>query len=89
MLVGRTKKAERKAPMNRLDRRAPMSGPAEIEYLDGDFRIVKPGAYVICAATGAQIPIEDLRYWNVDRQEPYAGPEAKAVRLRQLGEIKG
>ncbi len=75
--------------MNRLDRRPPIAGPAEIEYLDGDFRIVKPGAYVLCAATGAQIPIEDLRYWSVDRQEPYAGPEAKAARLRQLGEIKG
>jgi hypothetical protein len=75
--------------MNRLDRRTPMAGPAEIEYLDGDYRLLKPGAYVICAATGAQIPVEDLRYWNVDRQEPYAGPEAKAARLRQLGEIKG
>jgi hypothetical protein len=84
MLVGQSERAERKARMNRLDRRTPMTGPAEIEYLDGDFRIVKPGAYVLCAATGAQIPIEDLRYWNVDRQEPYAGPEAKAARLRQL-----
>ena len=73
--------------MNRLDRRAALGGPAEIEYLDGDFRIKKPGAYVICAATGVQIPVEDLRYWNVDRQEPYAGPEAKIVRLRQLGEL--
>jgi hypothetical protein len=73
--------------MNRIDRRVPLSGPAEIEYLDGDFRIRRPGAYVVCAATGAHIPVEELRYWNVDRQEPYAGPEAKLLRLRQLGEL--
>ncbi len=72
--------------MNRMDRRVALVGPAEIEYLDGDFRIKKPGAFVICAATGAQIAVEDLRYWNVDRQEPYAGPEAKLLRLKQLGE---
>jgi hypothetical protein len=75
--------------MNRMDRRVPLSGPAEIEYLDGDFKIRKPGAYVVCAATGARIPIEELRYWNVDRQEAYAGPEAKMLRLRQLGEAPG
>jgi hypothetical protein len=73
--------------MNRIDRRVPLSGPAEIEYLDGDFRIRRPGAYVVCAATGAHISVEELRYWNVDRQEPYAGPEAKLLRLRQLGEL--
>ncbi|MDI9849068.1 DUF2093 domain-containing protein [Rhodoblastus sp. 17X3] len=71
--------------MNRIDRRVPLSGPAEVEYLDGDFKIRKPGAYVVCAATGAHVPIEELRYWSVDRQEPYAGPEAKLARLRQLG----
>lgn len=72
--------------MNRIDRRPPLSGPAEIDYLDGDFKIRKPGGYVVCAATGVQIPVEELRYWSVDRQEPYAGPEAKMIRMRQLGE---
>ena len=72
--------------MNRMDRRIPLSGPAEVEFLDGDFKIRQPGAYVVCAATGSHIPIEDLRYWNVDRQEAYAGPDAKMLRLRQLGE---
>ncbi len=74
--------------MNRLERRTPPMGVAELDYLDGEFRIKKPGAYVICAATGAHIPLEALTYWNVDRQEPYAGPEAKLLRLRQLGELK-
>jgi len=75
--------------MNRLDRRPMISGPAEVEYLDGDFKIRRPGAYVVCAATGQHILLEELRYWNVDRQEPYASPESKALRLRQLsGEAK-
>ncbi len=45
------------------------------------FRILRPGAYVRCAVTGAAIRIEDLRYWNVDKQEPYAESEAKLQRL--------
>lgn len=60
----------------------PSSDEAEIEYLDGDFRIRKPGAYVLCAITRKPIPLDELRYWNVDRQEAYAGPEAK---LQSLG----
>ncbi|MGO4437664.1 DUF2093 domain-containing protein [Rhizobium sp. RAF56] len=45
---------------------------AKVRYLDGDFQILMPGSYVICAMTGAQIPLDELRYWSVARQEPYA-----------------
>jgi hypothetical protein len=62
--------------LNRTDRPQPMPGEAEIKYLDGDFRIVRPGAFVRCAVTGVPIPLEELRYWSVDLQEPYATPEA-------------
>ena len=68
--------------MNRLARPLP-STEAALEYLDGDFRVVRPGAFVRCAVTGAAIPGEELRYWNVDRQEAYANPEAKLRRLRE------
>ena len=51
-------------------------GEAKVQYLDGDFRVISPGAYVRCAITGARIPLEDLKYWSVDRQEAYATPEA-------------
>lgn len=51
-------------------------GEAKVQYLDGDFRVISPGAYVRCAVTGARIPLEDLKYWSVDRQEAYATPEA-------------
>ena len=67
--------------MNRFERRPMPAGEAELEYLDGDFRILRPGAFVKCAVTGTTIPLEDLRYWNVDLQEPYAGPAAKMIRL--------
>jgi len=36
---------------------------------------------VRCAVTGVPIPIEDLRYWNVDLQEAYAHHEAKLQRM--------
>ncbi len=60
--------------MNRYERPA-AQGEAVIQYLDGDFRILKPGGYVVCAVTGEHIPLTELRYWSVDRQEAYAGPE--------------
>jgi len=67
--------------MNRHDRRPPMSGEAVVEYMHSDFRVIRPGAFVRCAVTGEPIPLEDLRYWNVDLQEPYAGPHAKMLKL--------
>ncbi len=67
--------------MNRFERAMPSAQEAEVEYLDGDIRVRRPGAYVRCAATGEPIPLEDLRYWNVDLQEAYASPEAKLKRL--------
>ncbi len=51
-------------------------GEAKVQYLDGDFRVISPGAYVRCAVTGVRIPLEELKYWSVDRQEAYATPEA-------------
>jgi hypothetical protein len=61
--------------LNRTDRPQPMPGEAEIKFLDGDFRIVRAGAFVRCAVTGVPIPLEELRYWSVDLQEAYATPE--------------
>jgi hypothetical protein len=66
----------RDAVLNRSDRASPMAGEAEVKYLDGDFRVVRPGAFVRCAVTGVPIPLEELKYWSVDLQEPYANPEA-------------
>jgi hypothetical protein len=62
--------------LNRTDRPLPAPGEAEVKYLDGDFRVVRPGAFVRCAVTGVPIPLEELRYWSVDLQEAYVSPEA-------------
>ncbi|MBN9600969.1 MAG: DUF2093 domain-containing protein [Afipia sp.] len=51
-------------------------GEARLEFLDGDFRVIAPGAYVVCAVSGEHIPLDELKYWSVDRQEAYASPEA-------------
>jgi hypothetical protein len=66
--------------LNRYDRSPPMAGEAEVKYLDGDFKVLRPGAYVRCAVTGKAIPLEELKYWNVDLQEAYASPEAVLAR---------
>jgi hypothetical protein len=34
------------------------------------------GYFVLCAATGEEIPLSNLKYWNVDRQEPYKNAAA-------------
>lgn len=52
-----------------------MSGsatPARVRYLHGTFQVLSHGDHVVCAVTGAKIPLAELRYWSVDRQEPYA-----------------
>jgi len=49
---------------------------AKIHFLDGDYVIVKPGSFVRCAVTGRPIPVDELSYWNVDRQEAYADAAA-------------
>ena len=38
----------------------------------------------MCAVTGVQIPLHELRYWSVERQEPYVDADAslKAERRR-------
>jgi len=66
--------------MNKMERRPAEAGEAKVEFLDGDFRIVRPGAFVRCAVTGEPIPLDELRYWSVDRQEAYASPAASMKR---------
>ncbi len=51
-------------------------GEAQVQYLDGDFRVVSPGTYVRCAITDVRIPLDELKYWSVDLQEAYSVPTA-------------
>lgn len=56
--------------MNRFE--GPGAKEARIRYLDGDFQVASPGAFVRCAVTGESIPLDELRYWSVARQEAYS-----------------
>ncbi|MFO1185231.1 MAG: DUF2093 domain-containing protein [Bauldia sp.] len=67
--------------MNRID--ASRGGLAEVQYLDGHYEVVRPGAFVRCAVTGVAIPLEELKYWSVERQEAYASAEASTARFRE------
>ena len=46
--------------------------PARLAYAANGFRVLTAGDHVICAKSGARIPMEALRYWNVGTQEAYA-----------------
>jgi hypothetical protein len=39
---------------------------------------------VVCAVSGEKIMLEALRYWSVERQEAYLGPELATRRLLGL-----
>jgi hypothetical protein len=49
---------------------------ARVHYLPGTFRLLTDGDHVVCAVTGAQIPLQELRYWSVARQEAYVDAAA-------------
>ena len=49
---------------------------ARLHYLPGTFRVLTNGDHVICAVTGTAIPLHELRYWSVDRQQAYVSAEA-------------
>ena len=49
---------------------------AKVRYLPGTFRLLSDGDHVRCAETGAMIPLDELRYWSVERQEAYADAAA-------------
>jgi hypothetical protein len=55
--------------------------PATLHYGPNGFRVMTAGSHVLCAVTGEQIPLEALRYWSVERQEPYASCEIATRRL--------
>ena len=59
--------------------------PALLFYQPNGFRVLSPGKHVICAVSSAEVSLEALRYWSVERQEAYASAEIATRRL--LGEV--
>ena len=62
--------------MNKFE--GPGSGEAKIKFLDADFQVLSAGTFVRCGVTGKPIPIDELKYWSVDRQEAYIDVAASA-----------
>lgn len=72
--------------MNAHDRNfaGPCSDLATLHYGDGEFVVLKPGRFVLCAVSGVKIPVEALRYWSPALQEPYATPAEALERWKGL-----
>ena len=49
--------------------------PARVHYIANGFRLLSAGDHVLCAVTGQAIPLDELRYWSVVKQEPYDSAE--------------
>jgi hypothetical protein len=64
--------------MNRFE--GPGAREAGIRYLDGDFQVTSPGAFVRCAVTGESIPLDELKYWSVARHEAYVSASVAVAR---------
>ena len=70
--------------MNRHEQHQLPGDEAILEYAPVENpRVIKPGSFVRCAVTGQPVRIEDLKYWSVALQEPYASPEAVMTRLQR------
>ena len=44
---------------------------AKLKYLPNKFEIIEPGDHVICAVTKQKVYLQNLNYWNVEKQEAY------------------
>ena len=57
---------------------------AQLVYGPNGFRVMRPGNDVLCAATGQEIALEELRYWSVARQEAYADAVVATTRYAEM-----
>lgn len=71
--------------MNFTHPEAAAGKPAELEYLDGDYTVLRAGDYVVCAVSGVRIPLDALRYWSAELQEPYAKASIALKRMQEKG----
>ncbi|HVY83707.1 MAG TPA: DUF2093 domain-containing protein [Caulobacterales bacterium] len=66
--------------MNKYD---PGGPEAVVKYGDNEVTILRQGLFVKCAVTGARIPLDELKYWSVDLQEAYSGPDEALQRWKE------
>lgn len=56
---------------------------ARLQYLSGSYRVVGAGDHVLCAVSGARIPLTNLRYWSSELQEAYATADIAVKRYAE------
>ena len=61
---------------------------ARVHYLPGTFRLLSDGDHVVCAITGERIPLHELRYWSVERQEAYVDAVASLEGEKRAGAVR-
>jgi hypothetical protein len=57
--------------MNRMDTIIPQQREAKLRYLDHEYEVIKPGDFVRCGITGDPIRIQNVLYWNIEKQIAY------------------
>jgi len=55
--------------------------PARLHYMANGFRVLTPGDHVTCAVSGERVPLEELRYWSIAKQEAYASAQIASEAL--------
>jgi hypothetical protein len=55
---------------------------ARLHYQANTYRVLAQGDHVVCAVSGERIPLDELRYWSVARQEAYASAALAREALR-------
>ena len=61
--------------MNYLDPNLPKPREAKLKYLNADFQVLREGDFVRCSVSGDPIRLENLRYWDVERQLAFSSAE--------------
>ncbi len=61
--------------MNYLDPNSPAQREAKLKYLNADFQVLREGEFVRCSVSGDPIRLENLKYWDVERQLPFGSAE--------------
>ncbi len=56
---------------------------AKLRYKHNSFEILENGDHVICAISKKIIPLDDLRYWDVNLQEAYYSPIEVQLKLEK------
>jgi|TARA_B110000037_G_scaffold168945_1_gene191417 hypothetical protein len=56
---------------------------AKLKFLPNNLQIVEDGDHVICAISKKEIPLENLNYWNVEKQEAYFSYVESSIKREQ------